>query len=227
MATTLRPRCLSVHPRPLPNGSRPQVRGGPARIDDHTGGSLAGKLSREASSTASGNSRRRSPCATTSLEGESGGRPATSDRSWFVTTVSPCRPDARSHRSVRPEWTRLLLQATSRGRAVAFDIPELFLPTRVPPSMRPLSISPLCVHQVHVDSTSGRGRAMASRPVGSCPPERLERGWSANRGARLTRVSANRLPPAGRAADVRRARTSAPTATRPRGMGGRGRRLTA
>jgi len=85
-------------PRALPNGYRPQVRGGPARIDDHTGGSLAGKLSREASSTASGNSRR-GRCATTPLEGESGGRPATSDRSWFVTTVSPCRPDARLHRA--------------------------------------------------------------------------------------------------------------------------------
>ena len=88
-------------------------------------------------------------------------------------------------------------------------------------SMIPLSISPLCVHPVHVDSTSGGGRAMACRPVGLCPPERMERGWSANRGARLTRVSANRLQPAGRAEAIRAHRMSSPTTTPPRGMGGR------
>ena len=43
---------------------------------------------------------------------------------------------------------------------------------------------------------------MACRPIGLCPPERLERGWSANRGARLTRVSAKRLQCAGDAVDI-------------------------
>jgi hypothetical protein len=63
--------------------------------------------------------------------------------------------------------------------------------------MMPISFTPLCAHGVHADPNSGGGRAMACRPVGLCPPERLERGWSANRGARLTRVSAMRLRAAG------------------------------
>lgn len=88
------------------------------------------------------------------------------------------------------------------------------------------SFSPLRVHHVHTDTTSGGGRSMACRPVGLCPPERLERGWSANRGARLTRVSAERLQ-AGGAAEVRAFRTILPTTTSPRGMGGRERRTTA
>jgi hypothetical protein len=60
----------------------------------------------------------------------------------------------------------------------------------------------LRVHRIHVDSTAGVGRTMACRPVGLCPPERMNRGWSANRGARLTRVSANRLQGPGGTADV-------------------------
>jgi hypothetical protein len=102
---------------------------------------------------------------------------------------------------------------------VAFIIPELFFATRVSESMIPRSTFPLRVHRAHVDSTSGGGRAMACRPVGLCPPERIERGWSANRGARLTRVSANRLQPDGRAPDIRLRRVSALTTTPPRGMG--------
>jgi len=69
---------------------------------------------------------------------------------------------------------------------------------------------------------------MACRPVGLCPPERLERGWSANRGARLTRVSAMRLRAAGGVANIRRLRMFASATTNPpRGMGGRERCLTA
>jgi hypothetical protein len=93
--------------------------------------------------------------------------------------------------------------------------------------MMPISFSRLRVLGVHADPTSGGGRAMACRPIGLCPPERLERGWSSNRGARLTRVSAKRLQPAGGAADIRTRRMSRPATTRPRGMGGRERRLTA
>jgi hypothetical protein len=76
------------------------------------------------------------------------------------------------------------------------------------------------VHVVHVDPTSGAGRAMACRPVGLCPPERRQCGWAANRGARLTRVSAKRLQGAGSAADLRSIRTSAPATMSPRGLGG-------
>jgi hypothetical protein len=90
-----------------------------------------------------------------------------------------------------------------------------------------ISHSPLRVHDVHADPTSGGGRAMACRPIGLCPPERLERGWSANRGARLTRVSAKRLQRAGGVTDVRAPRMSAPTTTSPRGMGVRVRCSTA
>ena len=72
----------------LPNGSRSQVRGGPARIDDHTGGSLAGKLSREASSTESGTSGGLGWRATVSLDGESSGCWVVSDRLSFVTILS-------------------------------------------------------------------------------------------------------------------------------------------
>lgn len=68
---------------------------------------------------------------------------------------------------------------------------------------------------------------MACRPVGLCPPERLERGWSANRGARLTRVSAMRLRATGSAADVGGYRTSMASTMTPRGMGGRERGSTA
>ena len=93
--------------------------------------------------------------------------------------------------------------------------------------MMPISFSPLRAHDVHADATSGGGRAMACRPIGLCPPERLERGWSANRGARLTRVSAKRLQCAGGAVDLRGTRMSVPATTSPRGMGGRERSLTA
>jgi hypothetical protein len=93
--------------------------------------------------------------------------------------------------------------------------------------MMPISFSPLRVHGVHADPTSGGGRAMACRPIGLCPPERLDRGWSANRGARLTRVSAKRLQLAGDAADVRDMRMSTPATTSPRGMAGRERCSTA
>jgi hypothetical protein len=93
--------------------------------------------------------------------------------------------------------------------------------------MMPISFSSLRVHGVHADPTSGGGRAMACRPIGLCPPERLERGWSANRGARLTRVSAKRLQPAGGAADIRVPRMSTPTTMSPRGMGERERCSTA
>jgi len=93
--------------------------------------------------------------------------------------------------------------------------------------MMPIALSPLRVHDVHADPTSGGGRPMACRPIGLCPPERLERGWSANRGARLTRVSAKRLQRAGGAADLRGTRMSVPATTSPRGMGGRERCSTA
>jgi len=85
----------------------------------------------------------------------------------------------------------------------------------------PLSLLSLRVHAVHSDPTSGDGRAMACRPIGLCPPERFDRGWSANRGARFTRVSALRLAATGGAEDVRALRTPAATTTRQRGMGGR------
>ena len=93
--------------------------------------------------------------------------------------------------------------------------------------MMPILFSPFRVHRVHDDPTSGGGRSMACRPIGLCPPERLERGWSSNRGPRRTRVSAKRLQPAGGAADIRRVRMSRPATTRPRGMGGRERCLMA
>jgi hypothetical protein len=93
--------------------------------------------------------------------------------------------------------------------------------------MMPIAFSLLRAHDVHADPTSGGGRAMACRPIGLCPPERLQRGWSANRGARLTRVSAKRLQSAGGAADIRVDRMSTPTTTSPRGMGGRERCSTA
>ena len=43
------------------------------------------------------------------------------------------------------------------------------------------------------DSSCGTGRAMACRPARACPPERVGRGWDANRGAQRTRVSEARL----------------------------------
>ena len=93
--------------------------------------------------------------------------------------------------------------------------------------MMPVSFTPLRVHAVHSDPTSGDGRAMTCRPIGLCPPERIDRGWSANRGARLTRVSALRLAALGGADGVRVLRAPAPTTTRPGGMGGRERRTAA
>jgi len=90
-----------------------------------------------------------------------------------------------------------------------------------------ISFAPLCAHAVHADPTSGDGRAMACRPTGLCPPERFSRGWSANRGPRLTRVSALRLRIAGGAERVRMSRAATPTTTRQRGMGGRMLRSTA
>lgn len=104
---------------------------------------------------------------------------------------------------------------------------ELFFADRVHSVTMPISYSPRRTQGVRIDPMSGRGRAMACRPIGLCPPERLERGWSANRGARLTRVSATRLRVAGGAAHVRAHRTSTPTTTSPRGMGGRERCSTA
>jgi hypothetical protein len=50
---------------------------------------------------------------------------------------------------------------------------------------------------------------MACRPVGACPPERLDRGWMANRGARHTRVSEMRLPASGVSAQPRMIRVTA------------------
>jgi hypothetical protein len=114
-----------------------------------------------------------------------------------------------------------------RDALVVIGITELSFATRVHSLMMPISFSPFRVHGVHADPTSGGGRAMACRPIGLCPPERLQRGWSANRGARLTRVSAKRLQPAGGTADIRIRRTFTPTTTRPRGMGGRERCSTA
>jgi hypothetical protein len=110
---------------------------------------------------------------------------------------------------------------------VTSRIAELIFATRVHSVMLPISLFPLRAHDVHADATSGGGRAMACRPIGLCPPERLERGWSANRGARLTRVSAKRLQRAGGAADVRVPRMSVPATTTPRGTGGRERCSTA
>ena len=89
-----------------------------------------------------------------------------------------------------------------------------------------MSISRTRAHRVHFDPNFGSGRAMACRPVGLCPPERLERGWSANRGARVTRVSAMRLWADGEAG-VRCDGTSLPISMSPRGMGGRERCLAA
>ena len=57
----------------------------------------------------------------------------------------------------------------------------------------------LRAHSVRIDPTVGGGRAMACRPIGLCPPERFDRGWSANRGARCTRVSAMRNAASGSA----------------------------
>jgi hypothetical protein len=63
--------------------------------------------------------------------------------------------------------------------------------------------------RAHCDPTCGTGRAMACRPVGACPPERLDRGWMANRGARHTRVSEMRLPASGVSAQSRMIRVTA------------------
>ena len=93
--------------------------------------------------------------------------------------------------------------------------------------MMPILSLPLRAHAVHCDPTFGDGRAMACRPIGLCAPERFDRGWSANRGARLTRVSALRLAAAGGAEDIRVLRAPAPATTRPGGMGGRERRTAA
>jgi hypothetical protein len=65
------------------------TRGGPARIDDQAGGSLAGKLSIDASSTASGGSSRLGWRAPASSEDVSTDRRAISARSSFVTIVPP------------------------------------------------------------------------------------------------------------------------------------------
>ena len=63
----------------------PHTRGGPARIEDQAGGSLAGKLSIDASSTASGDSNRFGWRASTSSEDVPTDRRAISARSSFVT----------------------------------------------------------------------------------------------------------------------------------------------
>ena len=68
------------------------TRGGPARIDDQAGGSLAGKLSMDASSTASGESGRLGWRAPPSPEDVSADRRAISARSSFVTMVPPVDP---------------------------------------------------------------------------------------------------------------------------------------
>ena len=58
-------------------------------MEDHDGGSLAGKLSSDASSTVSSKSERHGRRATGSREGESGDRRATSGRSSLVMIPSP------------------------------------------------------------------------------------------------------------------------------------------
>jgi hypothetical protein len=65
-------------------------------------------------------------------------------------------------------------------------------------------------HTGHCNPNSGTGRSMACRPVGLCPPERFDRGWTANRGPRCTRVSAMRVVGFGGASRVRSLRTSRP-----------------
>lgn len=70
----------------------------------------------------------------------------------------------------------------------------------------------------------GRGRALTCRPVGACPPERLTRGWMANRGARTTRVSEMRLSANGAAAQpgtIPATVAATPTITRMRRAGTR------
>ena len=76
-------------PRRRGRAYAPHTRGGPARIDDHAGGSLAGKLSIDASSTASGDSNRLGWRAPPSPEAVSTDRRAVSARSSFVTMVPP------------------------------------------------------------------------------------------------------------------------------------------
>ena len=65
-------------------------------------------------------------------------------------------------------------------------------------------------HTGHCNPNSGTGRSMTCRPVGLCPPERFDRGWTANRGPRCTRVSAMRVVGFGGASRVRSLRTSRP-----------------
>lgn len=93
--------------------------------------------------------------------------------------------------------------------------------------MTSISLTPLRVYRVLADPSFGAGRAMACRPIGLCPPERLERGWSANRGARLTRVSAMRFRAIGGAANVQPNRTPVLFTMSPHGKGGRERCSTA
>ena len=77
----------------------------------------------------------------------------------------------------------------------------------------PISLASL---SAHTDTSSGGGRSMACRPVGLCLPERVGGGWSANRGARRTRVSEMRLFDG--AASIWSDRVPAPFRTRQRGM---------
>jgi hypothetical protein len=70
-----------------------------------------------------------------------------------------------------------------------------------------ISRASLRTHTVHRNHDLGTGRSMACRPVGLCPPERFDRGWSANRGPRCTRVSAMRVEGFGGASRVRPFRT--------------------
>ena len=65
-------------------------------------------------------------------------------------------------------------------------------------------------HTGHRTADLGTGRSMACRPIGLCPPERFDRGWSANRGPRCTRVSAMRGAGFGGASRVRSLRTPRP-----------------
>ena len=96
------------------------------------------------------------------------------------------------------------------GREAIVRVRELF-PARAGSLETMLtSHASLRTHTEHCNPNLGTGRSMACRPVGLCPPERFDRGWSANGGPRCTRVSAMRVVGFGGASHVRAFRTPRP-----------------
>ena len=133
------------------------------------------------------------------------------------STTSAARPvTVRATPNIRLVLIRYIYNAAARddfqrrGRETIVLARNLSALARVSSETMLTSHAPRRTHKEHCNPNLGTGRSMACRPVGLCPPERLDRGWSANGGPRCTRVSAMRVVGFGGASHVRALQTPRP-----------------